>query len=174
MTDESAWWASSSISIAADKWGTISWYDANSYGVKTFNFTAPANPGPNPIDVTITYSITDAGGNVTTETQVVSVAAEVAPNQAPVAWDTTQDWSWAWAWSVDLAALISDDHTSDANMVVTIESNPDWFSYDLSDLSSVPLIAPGWLSWNTNLVFKACDEENACDTWTINITNWSN
>jgi len=78
MTDESAWWTSSNISITADNWGTISWYDANSYGVKTFNFIAPANPGPLPLDVTITYTITDATGNVTTETQVVSVAAEVA------------------------------------------------------------------------------------------------
>jgi len=87
------------------------------------------------------YSVSD-GVNTVNQVVAVTVTDVAEANQAPVAWDTTQDWWLAWAWSVDLATLISDDHTSDANMVVTIESNPDWFTYDLSDLSNVSLTGP--------------------------------
>lgn len=49
-----------------------------SYGVKTFDLIAPANPaGSGPLTVTITYTVTDANGVQTQTTQTVDVAEAV-------------------------------------------------------------------------------------------------
>ncbi len=169
MVDESAWWDLSNISITADNWGTISWLDTTSYGDKPFNFIAPVGP----VDVTITYSITDAGGNVTTTTQVVSVAAsEGGSNQAPVALDGSVDALWNWWTNYDLSDLISDDKTLDNMMTISIVNNPDnlvisWW------ISGTVAWQPGF-TWNSYFEYKACDEEDACDIWKMDVKDISN
>lgn len=58
--------------------GSISNLVPGAFGAATtFDFVAPANNSAAPINVTITYSVTDKSGNVSSTTDTVSVAAAV-------------------------------------------------------------------------------------------------
>ena len=90
MTDNAAFAGASAISISANNGASITGFDNSSYGTKAFNLVAPVNPnGSGPLTITITYSITDAAGNVTTTTQTVDI--DEAPNANPVAQNFTVD-----------------------------------------------------------------------------------
>lgn len=124
MTDNNPFVGAAAVSISADNGASITGFDNTSYGIgKPFNFVAPVNPaGSGPLTVTITYTITDAAGNITTQTQTVDVAE--APNNNPVAEDVTQDVGFAPSITYDLAANISDVETPDAGLTIVVDTPP--------------------------------------------------
>lgn len=64
-------------SITANNGASITGFTSGAYGAATFNLVAPVNNTAASITVTLTYSVTDNAGNLTTLTQDVSVAPAI-------------------------------------------------------------------------------------------------
>lgn len=142
MTDNNPFAGAAAVSISANNGASITGFDNTSYGLnKAFNFVAPVNPaGSGVLTVTITYTITDAAGNITTATQQVDVAE--AANNLPVANNVTQDANFNASITYDLAPDISDVETPDAGLTIVVDAPPAHTSG-----------AGGSFVWNTNTQF---------------------
>lgn len=141
MTDNSPFAGAAAVSVSADNGASITGFDNTSYGIgKPFNFVAPVNPaGSGPITITITYTITDAAGNITTQTQNVDVAE--AANNNPVANNVTLDSGFGASITYDLAPDISDVETPDAGLTIVVDAGPAHTGIG------------GSFVWNTNTQF---------------------
>lgn len=90
------------VSITVDNGASITGF-TGAYGARGFNLVAPVDTSGNPITVTITYSVTDNAGNVTTTTQGVSVESALPPGyiqQGGLTWmpNTLGPWSDVLSW----------------------------------------------------------------------------
>lgn len=124
FADNSAFAGSSVVNITANNGALVTLNSAtNSYGEKSFDITFPANPGPGPLIVTLTYTVIDAAGNTPLVPVTQTVMVDVA-NTLPVASDVTRDAATASSITYDLAPDITDIETPDAGLTIVVDSGP--------------------------------------------------
>ena len=134
------------VSITADNGAAITGF-SGAYGARNFNLVAPTNSSGSPITVTITYSVTDNAGNVTTTTQSVNVAAAATLPATPANF-----------------ALVNDSGTSGDN--ITNDARFTWMSVAGATAYEVSTNGTSWTDIGNTVSYDFSNLDNSNGTKT--------